>query len=345
MFKFLFLLSAAASPLLSVEPPSMDFSQNQKIAMQNTILAKVNGQTLSMMDVKKKMDLLFHQYYAHLSQSNQARFQFYEASWRSVLMQLIDNELILSDSVDKELKLTDGEIREEMENRFGPNVSLTLDKIGLTFDETWKMVKNEMAVQRMTWWYVHSRAIKNVTPQDIRQAYRLYLQENPAYSDWKYRVISIRTDQPEEARSEKIYEFLCETGRNPEMLVEKLKEFEGPGISIQVSNEFEAADKDLSETHKASLALLSPKSFSKPSYQLSRADKKNVYRIFYLIEKTDHPALPFEAMSNRLRDDLIQKSVAQESDAYLEKLRKYYGFDSARIKETLPDDMHPFSLQ
>ena len=344
MFKIFFLLSLAASPFLSAETPVIDFSQNQKIAMQNSILAKVNGQTFSMMDVKKKMDLLFHQYYPHLADSNQARFQFYEASWRSVLMQLIDNELILSDSVDKELKLTDGEIREEMENRFGPNVSQTLDQIGLTYDDTWKMVKNEMIVQRMTWWYVHSRAMKNVTPQDIRQAYRLYLQENPAYSEWKYRVVSIRADQPDEVLSEKIYQFLRETGKNPEMVLEKLKEFETPGISIQVSNEFDAADQDLSETHKASLSSLSPKSFSKPSYQLSK-DKKSIYRIFYLIEKTDHPALPFEAIANRLRDDLVQKSVAQESDAYLEKLRKYYGFDPARIKQTLPDDLHPFSLQ
>ena len=60
MFKIFFLLSLAASPFLSAETPVIDFSQNQKIAMQNSILAKVNGQTFSMMDVKKKMDLLFH---------------------------------------------------------------------------------------------------------------------------------------------------------------------------------------------------------------------------------------------------------------------------------------------
>ncbi len=273
----------------------LDFSQNQKIAMQNVILAKVNGQTLSMMDVKKKLDVMFHQYYPQHENSSQARFQFYESSWRPILMQMIDNELILSDSVDKELKLTDGEIREEVENRFGPNVMQTLDKIGLTYDETWKMVKNEMTVQRMTWWYVHSRALQSVTPQDIRQAYRLYLQENPAYCEWKYRVVSIRSDAPEEALSETIYKTLAESERSPEALADKLKEFEKTGIAIQVSNEFTATDKDLSEAHRASLASLSPGSYSKPSFQMSRVDKKNVYRIFFLIDKTDYPAPTFRS--------------------------------------------------
>ena len=88
----------------------------QKIAVQNSILAKVNGTTISMIDVKKKMDLIFHQHYAHLADSTQAKFQFYETSWRRVLSEMIDNELILADAADKEVKLTDGELREEIES-------------------------------------------------------------------------------------------------------------------------------------------------------------------------------------------------------------------------------------
>ena len=347
MNKYIYCLAASfiLTGLNAAEAPILDFSQGQKIAMQNQILAKVNGKTISMMDVKKKLDLMFHQYYPQHEGSNQARFQFYETSWRSMLMQMIDNELILSDSIDKELKLTDGEVREEMENRFGPNVMQTLDQIGVTYDETWKMVKNEMSVQRMTWWYVHSKALQSVTPQDVRQAYRVYLQENPAYSEWKYRVVSIRADKGEEGLAEEVYKMLVAKGQSPEDLLSKLKEFEKPGIAIQVSNEFVAADKELSELHKTSLASLSVGNFSKPSYQMSRADKKNVYRIFYLLDKTDYPAPSFEALSSRLRDDLVQQFVAKESNVYIEKLRKYYGFDTARIKETIPEDLHPFSLQ
>ena len=333
----LFLLVAFA---LTAANPFVDYSHEQRIAVQNAILAKVNGKTISMMDVKKKMDMVFHQSYPHLADSNQARFQFYEASWRHVLMDMIDNELIISDATDKEIKLTDGEVREVMEERFGPNVMQTLDKIGLTYDETWKMLRNEIIVQRMTWWFVHSKAVSSVTPQDIRQAYRLHLDKNPAYSEWQYRVVSIRVDEPNDALAEKVQLALAESGKNPDEAM--LKEFEAPGVSIALSNEFTAKTEDLSELHKASLENLTPGTYSKTSFQKSRADKKTVYRIFYLAGKNDYAPAPFENLSSNLRDELIQKAVVQESEGYIGKLRKHYGFET---DQAIPEDLHPFSLQ
>lgn len=340
--KWLFFLLLSSS-VFAAGP--VDFANEPKISMQNTILAKVNGMTFSMMDVKKKMDLLFHQNYPQLADSNQARFQFYEMSWRHVLMELIDHELILADAAEKEVKLSDGDVREEMEHRFGPNVMMTLDRIGVTYDETWKMVRKDLMVQRMSWWFIQSKAMQNITPQDIRQAYRLYLKDNPAYQEWAYRVISIRADQAEDTLSDKVHQFLVNNGQSPELLGEKLKEFEIPGVSIQLSQEYVAADKDLSEAHRAALAPLNPGSFSKPSFQMSRVDKKAVYRIFYLVSKSDHPAPSFESLSNQLRNDLLQKAVALESQQYIQKLRKHYGFDEAHLKRSVPDDLQPFSLE
>jgi hypothetical protein len=327
---------------LTAAPMAPDFSQDQKIAVQNSILTKVNGKTISMMDVKKKMDMVFHQNYPQFADSNQARAQFYETSWRHFLRDMIDNELIIADATDKEIKITDGEIREVMEERFGPNVMQTLDKIGLTYDETWKMVKSELVVQRMSWWFIQSKAVGSVTPQDIRQAYRLHLKENPAYSEWKYRVVSIRVDQVNEELSDKIYQLLSQSGKAPEALSEELKKLETPGATIAISNEFMAKTQELSDIHKASLSPLEPHTYSKPSFQTSRVDKKTVYRIFYLVEKNDFEAPAFEALAPKLRNDLIQKAVVQESEGYLGKLRKHYGSDG---NNAIPEDLHPFSLQ
>lgn len=334
-------LLAACFGTLTAQMPPANFA-DQKIAVQNSILTKVNGKTISMMDVKKKMDLMFHQNYPQYEGNNQARFQFYEASWRHILMDMIDNELIISDALDKEIKLTDGEVREALEDRFGPSVMQTLDKIGVTYDEAWKMLKNEMIVQRMSWWFVQSRAMSSVTPQDIRQAYRLHLEKNPAYSDWTYRVISIKADKANDPLSEEIHQVLADSGKPPEYLLEDLKKLEAPGISISVSNEYSASDKELSELHKTSLAFLQPGDYSKPSFQTSRIDKKTVYRIFYLIDKCDHPAQAFEDLAAQLRNELVQKAAGEESKNYVSKLRKHYGFDASTV---LPDDLHPFSLQ
>jgi len=257
-------------------------------------------------------------------------------------MDMIDNELIIADALDKEIKLTDGEIREVLEERFGPNVTLTLDKVGITHDEAWNMIKNELIVQRMSWWFIHSKAVNSVTPQDIRSAYRSYLKNNPAHSEWSYRVVSIRSPEPMDVLANQVHQLLVESGKSPELLEEELKKMAPTDVTIAVSNEFNAKTDELSDLHKNGISDLEPKRYSNISYQLARGDKPNVYRVFYLLKKNDIPAPKFEEMSAHLRNQLIQSAVGKTSESYLTKLRKHYGFES---ENTIPEDLHPFSLQ
>ena len=119
--------------------------EEPKLSVQNTILTRVNDNVISVVDVMKKMDLVMHQSYPDLVNSSQARMQFYSMHWKSVFNEMVDNELILADAESREIKLTDGEIREEMERRFGPNVQITLDKIGFSLDDAKNMIKKENA--------------------------------------------------------------------------------------------------------------------------------------------------------------------------------------------------------
>ncbi|MBS0624813.1 MAG: hypothetical protein JSS32_02040 [Verrucomicrobia bacterium] len=348
MKKFALALLVSSS-VFAATPPMMPMDRDHKIGIQNSILTQVNGNTISVMDVKKKLDVAFHHAYPSLADSNAARFQFYQNSWRHAFMEMIDNELILADAEEKEIKVTEGEVREEVENRFGPNVLKTLDKIGLTYDEAWKMVKSEMLVQRMVWYFIQSKAIQSVTPQDLRQAYRLYIKENPSYQEWKYRVISIRGDSPESIQnlSQELHNILVESGLNPDAIQSKLKEFESthPSCTIQVSNEYKAKDQELSEAHRNALAAILPGQYGAPSIQTSRKEKKTISRIFYLADKVDHPAPSFDEMAQTLKNDLIQKAMASESTHYITKLRKHYGYDADHLKQSVPDNLTPFSLQ
>lgn len=319
--------------------PFLNFAPDQKIAIQNAILTKVNGKTISVMDVKKKMDVTFYQNFPDYKESDQARLQFYQASWQRVLQEMIDHELIVAEALDKEIKLSDGDVREAMEDRFGPNVMQTLDNIGLTYDETWKMVKNDLIVQRMTYWFVHSKAASSVTPQDIRQAYRAHLKEHPATTEWKYQVISIRSEDL--LASEKIFRALQELNQSPELAKDLFKSFE-ENAAITVSKEYIAKSEDLSKLHKTSLETLQPGSYSPPVLQMNRETQKPFYRIFYLADKTEFPAVPFETMAAQLKDELIYKATLKESGKYMEKLRKHYGFSSQQL---VADDFQPFSLQ
>jgi hypothetical protein len=322
-----------------------------QISVKNRILTKVNGNVISVVDVMKKMDMMLHQNYPQFADSSQARFQFYSASWRSVLMEMIDTELILSDAEEREIKLTDGELREEMEDRFGPGVQLTLEKIGITYDDAWAMVKKEMIVRRMMWFFAQSKAVQSVSPQSIRDAYRHYLKENPPHQECTYRVITLRADNNEEESEEVLAQNICEllnkTQESLETAALHLKEWEKShlGTAVTVSNEYVAKDCDLSESHRNVLSHLSPGSYSKPITQTSRAENKPVHRIFHLADRIDHPASSFEDTVPQLKHELTQKAMAKESEAYLQKLRKYYGFDQSGLRETLPDNLQPFALE
>ncbi|MBI3508919.1 MAG: SurA N-terminal domain-containing protein [Chlamydiia bacterium] len=335
MKTFFALLLIIGSSLFGNTPFSSDPHQ---IAFQNSIVAKVNGKTISMLDVKKKLDLFFHRNYPHLAGNAAARYQFYQQSWRSVLMEMIDHELILADAETKEIKLSDGEVREEMEHRFGPNTMITLDKIGLSYDEAWKMVKDEMIVQRMSWWFIQMRAMQKVTPEDIRQAYRLYTKEHPAYQEWKYTVISVRGDGAGKVATQ-LQELVAKTEKTPEELSEQIKVLETPDALIQIANPITANDKDLSDAHKSILTQLAPGQYSLPAL------KQSIYRIFYCYETSQHPAPKFEEMLPKLQELLTQEAARNESIAYIEKLRKHYGFDANSLKQTLPDNLEPFEIQ
>jgi hypothetical protein len=328
---------------LHAEAPLVDYTDNQAIGVQHAVLPKVNGTTISMMDVKKKMDVMFHQQYPHLAQSNQARFQFYQSSWKPILKEMIDNELILADAADKEVKVTDAEVHEELEKRFGPNVTITLDQIGVTREEAWKLVKADLIVQRMNWWFVHSKAVSAVTPQDIRQAYRQHLQEHPAFVEWKYRVLTIKGEHPSQI-ADAIYPQML--GQSPEKIAPLIDAWtkQYPGASIALSTEYTAADTALSESHRAALSPLNVGAYSSPVVQKGR-DKQEVCRVFYLHEKTDHPAATFEEMAPLLKNQLLQKNSGVIGDAYLNKLRSHYRFNDSHLKEALPDDFQPFSIQ
>lgn len=334
--------------MIGIAFADMDLFQNKepKISVQNSVLAKVNGNAISVIDVMKKMDMILHQNYPQYADSSAARYQFYSSSWRPIFMEMIDTELILSDAQDKEVKLSDGDVREEMESRFGPSVTETLERLRLTYEEAWKMVKNELIVQRMTWFFVHSRAMQSISPQAIRDAYHEYLAQNPAYQEWTYRVITIRSENDDSVIADEIYQKLVDLHEGPEN-VAFLKDCEKthPGCKVQISNEYVAKDSELSESHRTALASLPPGGYGSPICQTSRSDNKNVRRIFYLSKKDDHPAPKFEEMASQLKNELLQKAVAKESNDYKQKLRKHYGFDLNHLKETVSDDLQPFRLE
>src|SRR5580658_6057552 len=92
-FSFILFLFSSYLYALKNEPLFQMNHEEPKIFVNNRILAKLNGKPISTYDLMKKMDLTFYREYPQYTSSTDARFQFYQMSWRYVLEEMIDKAL------------------------------------------------------------------------------------------------------------------------------------------------------------------------------------------------------------------------------------------------------------
>jgi hypothetical protein len=349
---FLFSVLLLANTINAEILPINNFTPHQKptIEVQNKVLLTVNGTAISVVDVMKKMNMVFYRSYPDLASSEEARYQFYTTAWKSVLAEMLNTELMLADAKQKEMKLSDGEIREEMEERFGPNIMSNLDKLDLSYQEAWDMLKKEMIVTRMTWFFIHNKALQAVTPQDLKQAYRLYCENNPTVEKWVYNLISIRSQDKtlEDVIAQEAYDTLSKLPLlSDEAVSASLKEIEKKydTTKINMSKNSEVTSKEVSASHKSALSSISVNSFSTPISQISRIDNKKVYRIFLLKDYEKKDSSLFNEVSEKLKNELLQREVVSQSDKYFSKLRKRYDINDKILEDVVKDNYEPFVLR
>lgn len=323
--------------------------QPMQITINNRILAKVHGKAISVIDVMKKMDMLFYKQFPQYTSSVEARFQFYQVQWKRTLQDLVDKELILADAEESKIQVTANETRKEMESQFGPNIILNLDKVGLTFDEAWHMVQGDLLLRRMITFRVNSKAFKIVTPQVIRTAYEQFAKENIRTPEWHYYVITIRDPDSTKAAdaANLVHELLVNDAVSLEELPNKLKSM-GPviaqSVKVNISEEYKHNEKSVSPANKEILVTLQQGSYSQPVAQKSRADKSIVFRIFSLKEMKEGGSVPFSEVERKLENQLLDKAIDKESELYLKKLRQHYNYSEIQSQDIVEESFQPFSL-
>ncbi len=320
----------------------------KKIQVNNRVLAKVNGKAVSVYDIMKKMDMLFYRAYPEYTSSTVARYQFYQANWKRVLQDLIDKELIMADAEENKLQVSNGDIRQEMETIFGPNIIANLDKVGLSFDEAWKMVHSDIVIKRMLYIRTQAKALKQVTPQVVREYYEQFALENQRPDIWTYYVISIREKDPAkgDAASKQAYRLLAEEHVPLEKLMDMINELMlmAPTTKMSISEEFKHTDKDVSTAYKSTLLKMTPGSYSLPIGQKSRADNSTVYRIFYLKAFEAGGAPSFSEVSSHIKQKLIDEIADKETGLYIKRLRKHFDVHELHLDQISSDEFEPFRL-
>jgi hypothetical protein len=340
---------SAGAIYAKAEPFLLGKEKDSLIFVNNRILAQVNGKSISVIDVMKKMDLTFYKQYPQYTSSVAARYQFYQMQWKNVLSELVDKELILADAEELKVTIPGGDVRQEMERLFGPNIVLNLDKVNLTFDEAWKMVEEELILRKMLGYRVHSKALRKVTPQFVKSVYEEFSKTNIRPEQWVYTVISIRNNDPvlgAEAANY-TYNLLVNEGTPANDLPEKIKavgQFKDD-IKVSVSETLRHGEQDLSPAYKEVLLSLSPDAYSKPSAQKSRTDKSTVFRIFHLQAHTLAGPVPFSEIENSLRGQLLDDASGKETEIYIKKLRAHYHVEDSHFEAMTSDEFAPFVLK
>lgn len=337
--------SLSAGPEISLFKPE----ESKKIVVHNRVLAKVNDKSITVYDLMKKMDMLFYKQFPEYTGSVQARYQFYNANWKSILRDLMDKELIMADAEEVKMQVSNGDVRQEMEEMFGPNIITNLDQVGLTYDEAWKMVHSEIVIKRMLYSRANMKAMKKVTPIVIRDAYTVFAQENQRPETWNYAIINIRDPDPLKGAeaAHQAHQLLVAEHVAPKDLGERLSKLASVASTTKVnlSEDYSHTSEEMAENSKKILTQLQAGEFSDPQPQKSRTDGTTVYRIFYLQQKNPAGAPPFNEVSKNLNDKLIDEESSKEIDQYIGRLRKHFDVQGGDLELLKKENFQPFVLQ
>lgn len=326
-------------------------SEPKDIVINNRPLVKVQDKTISLMDVVKRMNLLIRMHNPEYFESKAMLFQFYNSQWRNTLEMMINNVLICAQAEEKKVKLHEGDIRKEMETRFGPNVTATIHELGMEHNEAREYVESTLVEQQMMWLNVYRRVWQLVTPTELKNAYSNYTVANPPKESWTYQVMTIRNapDQIEEhlatvatqVFNQKLQQLKSE---NNEVVTQIQLLKDHPEIKISLSNELTVERSAASKELISVLDSLTPDELSAPKKQHSRADGTDVLRLYYLKDHEKLKVPEFAEISKTLQDQLFNHVAEAQRTQYLQKLRKHFRMDGPEVYEMIPKDFVPFAL-
>lgn len=319
------------------------------IEITNRVVANINGTPISVLDVMKKLEFIFYREFPNYAEIPEAKFQFFSANWKAVLNDMIDAELILASAKDVKLHISDGEVRQEIEKIFGPNVVANIDKLGMTYQEVFKLVQNDLIIKNMTYAMAQVPALNKVNPKEIKKAYEKYIKENPIEECWQYFVISIKAPNQLKGKAiaELAHKYLTEKNVAPSELGSALKEHQllTEDVQVSLSEDFERKKSELSEAHREALLKLEEGKFSEPLLQQSRSVSQSLFRIFFVKKYTPEATIPLAEIEERLKNMLLEEAMVEETSRYRKKLRTRFGIDENYLKMMLPDAFTPFCLQ
>jgi hypothetical protein len=327
-------------------------SHEQQINYHNRPLIKINGKTISLVDVIKRLDMQILKNAPYILNDVQAKHQYYASNWRFAFNELVEQELVLLDAEALKFTISEGDIREDLESSLGSNLISKLDLIGVTLEEAKKMTENEMIVRQMLWFKAYSKALQAVTPEAIKLAYTeaLIKEQLNQKEQWCYQVLTVKCKDPHKA--EKVANEAYQLLQNSSVMAsipDVLKNTIGaksvnPDFEVTISKDIVVDNQSVSKAHFEILSSLHENEYSKPICQQLKNSKETVQRIFHLKNHTKQEVKKFEELASTIKDKLTQASADKEKKIYIDILKEKYLVTDQEITEVIPKDYDPFAL-
>lgn len=317
-------------------------SQRYGVIVDNRVVATVRGQVITVIDVMKKLDMIFYQQFPQYRGSSEARFEFYRTNWRRVLDELVDRQLILVMAEERGFQISNGDIRQELEEMFGPNVMMNLYEAGLSLHEVYEMMKADILLRRILSFYVRGPVLASITPEVLKIAYSERSNDLKRQESWIWRTVTVRSLEKDCAKevADAAWKLLEQDHLSIEVVQSKLPK----GVELVVSDPFHSEKKDLAPHLRTLLDSLAVGSYSSPVSFTSRSDPHQCWRCYIADEKKEGVVLSFSEMEQKLREELAGPEIEKRTKLFFDDLRKQY-----HLKQSIPSEellaFEPFQLK
>lgn len=344
--RYIFLLCVAFASL--VVSPTTCFSESAvqpaaaAVNFNNRILAVVNGTPISMLDVMKQLDLIFYRKYRDYQTKPEAKRQFYSSNWKDIFSELIDRELVLADAQEKQFTVSQGDVRQEMEEMFGPDLIKNVHEAGLTIPEVRKMLHADITLRRMLFFKVRAKAYASITPQDVAIAYEKLKRDATVDEEVVWQVITVKGDPKSSEKAAFQLALDLKPQDTPAKALDILKEKGRDDVQVTVSAPFTTARKALSKELVKIFSMLKPQSYSTPTSSRGR-DGSISWKLYYLagVQTGSFPSL--QEIETQVREQLVTARVDQMTKEYVMTLHQHFGVDIDEINKALRS-YEPFKI-
>lgn len=325
-------------------------SVKDSIIVDNRILAKVRDQVITVQDIVKKLDMIFYRQFPEYRSSAEARLQFYKTHWRSVVQDSVNRQLALLYAEEKKFEVSRGDTREELEELFGPNVMLNLYNAGLNLYDVEEMLKADIMMRRIIFFFIRSPVLASLTPEIVRSEYekRLLksLEEQKGDEEITWRVYTAQGKNGRALSEEEVQSISLElstkgTNQALEQYIASLD------CDITISSPFTSSSTSMNPKIQEDLFSVSESSPTKPFLSSVRGTENQMqWKWYQLLERRSQPHEPvaFADLEAQLREEIAAPQIMEKTDRFFENLSSQYGVHYF-LSESQMESFEPFHSQ